>query len=327
MIERAVVSALDQCREGDEVIVVDDGSTDNTADVLQPYRDRIRYIRAENAGAGAARNRGVREARNELVAFLDSDDEWMPGKIDLQRSLLEKRDDILYVFSDFAVKDECGREVRRYLKYWHEDKRSWDEIVAPGVPYSQLAPLPKDHDDFAVHAGDMYYLLAANLYVCTITVMVRREEAAEALWFTEDLPLYEDWACFGRLARRGRGAYLDCETAWNHGHRDDRLTQSSALQCVHARLLILDEVWGSNPEFIAEHGDYYQEILNQQRVVKAAGLISAGEHRRARMELGRVDNPPLTHVVLAALPPFLTRAILAVRRLAMRLVQRDGVPG
>ena len=102
LVSRAVNSALQQCAPGDEVIVVDDGSTDSTGIVLAEFGERIRYIRKENGGAGAARNRGIREARNPLVAFLDSDDEWMPGKIELQRQFMQARPDVLFCFSDFV---------------------------------------------------------------------------------------------------------------------------------------------------------------------------------------------------------------------------------
>src|SRR4051794_14485488 len=84
LVPRAVASALANVIAGDEVIVVDDGSTDGTETALAPYRERIRLVNGRHAGAGGARNLGVREARGDLVAFLDSDDEWMPGKLALQ---------------------------------------------------------------------------------------------------------------------------------------------------------------------------------------------------------------------------------------------------
>jgi glycosyltransferase involved in cell wall biosynthesis len=78
-VGKAIESVLDQNFDDFEVIVVDDGSTDNTHQTLQRYGNRIRYIYQENAGASAARNTGIKAARGEWLAFLDSDDEWMPG--------------------------------------------------------------------------------------------------------------------------------------------------------------------------------------------------------------------------------------------------------
>ena len=88
LVCRAIDSALAATATGDEIIVVDDGSTDGTEAALAAYRGRIRYVKADHRGAGVARNRGVSEARGPLIAFLDSDDEWMPDKLELQRTLM-----------------------------------------------------------------------------------------------------------------------------------------------------------------------------------------------------------------------------------------------
>ena len=74
LLERALRSVLDQARVADEIIVVDDGSTDGTAEAVADLP--VRLVRQANAGAAAARNRGVREASSPWVAFLDSDDLW-----------------------------------------------------------------------------------------------------------------------------------------------------------------------------------------------------------------------------------------------------------
>jgi glycosyltransferase involved in cell wall biosynthesis len=88
-VGNAIDSALAQTLPPLEVIVVDDGSTDETPEVLARYGDRIRIVRQENQGVAAARNAGIAVARGELLAFLDSDDVWLPRKSELQAARID----------------------------------------------------------------------------------------------------------------------------------------------------------------------------------------------------------------------------------------------
>ena len=89
-VTEAVESALAQTYEPLEVIVVDDGSTDNTKQILEPYMSRIRYIYQKNQGLSAARNTGIAAARGEFIAFLDSDDLWHSRKTEVQVRYLQE---------------------------------------------------------------------------------------------------------------------------------------------------------------------------------------------------------------------------------------------
>jgi glycosyltransferase involved in cell wall biosynthesis len=88
VIARAVRSALEQTYRSLEIIVVDDGSTDDTLEILQTFGDSIRVVRQDNRGPSAARNAGIAVARGNIIAFLDSDDVWLPTKIERQVQLL-----------------------------------------------------------------------------------------------------------------------------------------------------------------------------------------------------------------------------------------------
>ncbi len=321
LVVRALESVLPQCRDGDEVIVVDDGSTDDTQDALAAYGDRIVYIRTANRGAGRARNLGLRQARNPLVAFLDSDDLWMPGKMDLQRSLMQAQHEVLFCFSDMARRDRFGTETYDHMATWHGDSRSWDEILGPGVSFSSLATLPAGREDFLVHLGDLYPEQMEGLFVASQTVMVRREAAGNALCFPEDLPLYEDWECYARLAGLGRAAYLDCETAWQCSHDGPRLTAADALTRATAHIMILERVWGSDSRFLSRHGGRYERILAGQRRHRARALISLGRTREARKELAQLHNASsLSDCVAAYLPGSLARWLLSARQTLSKVI-------
>ena len=88
MVLEAVESVFAQTFTDFELIVVDDGSTDDTASLLARFGSSLRLFRQEHLGVSAARNRGIAEARSQLIAFLDSDDLWLPEKLAVQASFL-----------------------------------------------------------------------------------------------------------------------------------------------------------------------------------------------------------------------------------------------
>ncbi len=89
LIKDAVESVLNQTYQDFELIVIDDGSTDNSKEVLIGYKDKLRYIYQDNQGRSSARNLGIRLAKGEYIAFLDSDDVWFPNKLERQVPILE----------------------------------------------------------------------------------------------------------------------------------------------------------------------------------------------------------------------------------------------
>lgn len=109
-IAEAVDSALGQSHRPIEVIVVDDGSTDDSRQVLQPYADRVRIVTQANQGVSGARNEGIRQSRGELVAFLDADDVWHPDKLAKQVPLFANPS-VGLVYCSIEYVDEQGRSL------------------------------------------------------------------------------------------------------------------------------------------------------------------------------------------------------------------------
>jgi glycosyltransferase involved in cell wall biosynthesis len=111
-VREAVDSALAQTFRDIEVIVVDDGSTDGSADTLSDLEDhRLRVIRESHAGSAAARNAGLRLASGELVAFLDGDDRWAPQNLERQSAFLENHPEVDMTFGHSLMVDEEGRSL------------------------------------------------------------------------------------------------------------------------------------------------------------------------------------------------------------------------
>ena len=322
LVTRAIESALRETDENDEIIVINDGSTDNTEDILKPFADRIIYRKVPNGGAGGARNVGVDMATKELIAYLDSDDEWFEGKLLLQRQLMANRPDILFCFSDISITTREGKIIHHFLKYWHRDPRSWDEILGPGELFSTIGELPSTFEDFKVHTGDIYAQTAFAIYTVTSTTVVRREEAAEAIYHADDIPFYEDWIGFGKLAKKGKAGYLNVDTAWQHSHTGPRITDAGTLISSATRLAILERLWGQDENFMKKYGDRYSALIQEQLTLRAKSLIALGRVREAKEELKKVNNPPSSLTILASLPSSVVRLLMAVRRALLKLIGR-----
>jgi GT2 family glycosyltransferase len=180
-LDAAVASVRAQTYPCMEIVIVDDGSTDNTADVVARLGNGVRYIRQANAGPAAARNRGIREAAGDLVAFLDTDDRWLPQKTALQVAVLQREPTVALVSADMAIEDETGT-VQVASNFQH---RGLNDTFAA----LDGRPIP--------HAPRQ--LLTIN-FVNTSTVLARRSVLIALEGFDERLRYGEDLELWLRIA-------------------------------------------------------------------------------------------------------------------------------
>ena len=178
-IGEALESVFDQTYTDYEVIVVDDGSTDGTADVVRKFGDRVVYAYQENGGAASARNHGIELARGKFVAFLDADDVWLPDKLEKQIRLFENNPDLGLVFTENYLFDEQGIYCDSL------DKK------------------------FRLMSGDLAQSIFMNSGVATPTVMVRREVFKKLGTFDESLTQAEDDNMWIRITSHYRGMLVD----------------------------------------------------------------------------------------------------------------------
>lgn len=203
-IKRSVDSALAQTYANMEVIVVDDGSTDRTVEVLRSYGDRIRVIVQKNAGPSAARNTGIRAARGEVIAFLDSDDEWLPEKINRQIRLM----------TNGVTCCICDATMR----------------YSNGVTNSSFsaAGLTPDRRE-GVWTNPTEVLLSRFLLFNQV-VAIRREALNRAGFFPEDLRVMEDYDFALRLSTTGSWSFIaDPLVIW-HGGAINSLSSAAKLE-------------------------------------------------------------------------------------------------
>ena len=128
VITRALNSVLAQTETNYEVIIVDDASTDETKQIIESYLDpRIRYLRHDkNKYAAAARNTGMEKATGQYIAFLDSDDEWVPTKLHAQLQIMDSRDDswgCIYSGARIYKKSKKKKSITKARKFENTKRR------------------------------------------------------------------------------------------------------------------------------------------------------------------------------------------------------------
>jgi len=178
-IARAIDSVLLQKYANTEIIIVDDGSTDETPLVVERYSKYVKYLQQDKAGPGAARNRGVQESSGKYLAFLDADDYWLEGFLEHTVKFLEEHPDVDVVST-------------AYFK-----KRSNEVIRWP--------PVEKEPAESVI--SDFFLAYARSPHFCwTGSVIVRRDAFLNVGGFRTDLPTGEDielWCCLGATTRWG----------------------------------------------------------------------------------------------------------------------------
>src|SRR5262249_11758520 len=158
--------------------------------------------------------------------------------------------------------------------------------------YSSILPLPPAREEIPVYQGELYVPLMETFLMSAVTLMVRRQEAGDALRFAEDVATLEDLECFGRLARAGKGCYLACGTATQFGHDGPRLTDANTEKRTRAHLTVLGRVWGQDEAFLKQHGPHFRAKVRQQRLTRARWLLCQGRTKEAREELREAGESP-----------------------------------
>lgn len=192
-VGNAIRSALDQDLSPLEVIVVDDGSTDGSADQIEKAFPSVRLIRQENAGVSAARNRGIVVSRSPWIAFLDSDDEWLPHKLAAQAALLESDPRIRVCHTD-EIWIRNGRRVNPGRRHAKPSGR----IFLDCLPLCRVSPS---------------------------SILMHRSVLDRVGVFDTDLPACEDYDLWLRVFHRYEAGLVARHCLVKHGGHDDQLSR------------------------------------------------------------------------------------------------------
>lgn len=238
----AVRSALAQDYDGFEVIVVDDGSKDGTGDVAKSFGKDVRYVRQENSGVCVARNRGAKEGRGDLIAFLDADDLWLPGKLRAQVGRLASRPEAVASFAGtIAVDETTGRE--EVLEY-----RLNPDVIAD-------------------------LLLNCTIIGNASSVMVRRPAFEGVGGFDPRLSNCADWDMWIRLAAAGP---LDLIERPFVRYRVHHASMSRSVALLERDTLYLLEKFFSDPGNAVRYRDIRNDVYRNQYLVLSGSHLHAG---------------------------------------------------
>ncbi|MFH1104757.1 MAG: glycosyltransferase family 2 protein [Actinomycetota bacterium] len=325
---RAVGSALGQTHAAIEVVVVDDGSTDGTGALLAERfggDDRVRCLIRPNGGPAAARNTGLAAARGDFVAFLDSDDEWLPWKLGFELACLDRLPAAGMVWSDMGAVDPDGRLIAdRYLRTMY---RHYADIRLPAV-FTGSITLPggaaPGSPAARVWHGDLFTAMLGGNLVHTSTVLLRADRAEAVGGFDESLTLTgEDFDFHLRTCRLGPVAFADVPTTIYRVGAPDQLTLREHMVPMAANYLRTVEKAVSAGSPVSDTDR--RAALGAAHAWLGEELLAAGDRAAARSHLraglrGPRRTRSLALLLLATVPSALAgplRRVLAwIRRLS-----------
>ena len=255
LLERAINSVLGQTFTDFELIVVDDGSTDSTRELLSQFRDRLLPLFQEHCGVSAARNAGVKRSSGELLAFLDSDDEWLPDKLLRQVRMYDAKDALFICHTD---------------EIWIRDDK---KVQQKKVHQKQ--------------GGRFFERALQRCLISPSSVMISRTLLDRVGWFDESLPAAEDYDLWLRVTAHYEVAFVPERLVIKHGGHSDQLSETTpAIDRfrIQAILKILRD-----PELRKDyHLAAVRELIRKCRIV-ASGCKKKGKNQEAEtyLELAR----------------------------------------
>ena len=283
-------SVLAQTYPNIEIIVVNDGSTDATVDVLHAYATRVRAVHQQNAGLPKARNAGCLSAKGEFIALMDADDLCLPERIAVQVGALRGRPDALLCSADFSAFNQNGRVADSYASTYYSAiggaARGLGSLYPERLELEIDASLRSSSEParLDVYAGNIYRKLVHGNFVHPPTVMFRRRVLDAVGLFDEMLRYTCDWEWMVRVARTGPFIHV------NRPLLDYRLSEAQmsswdnnggkgAVDVVSAAT----KMWNADPALRAEDRRQMRKDLGEFSLDAADALVDRNKTAAAKM--------------------------------------------
>jgi len=246
-LEDAVKSVQSQTYRDFELIIVDDGSTDGTDRLIEKSAPDAVYIRQENRGVSSARNRGILASKGKYIAFLDSDDRWLPEKLSLQVGAMEE-----------------GHFVSHTEEIWIRNGRR----VNPGARHKK-------------HSGDIFLKSLPLVVISPSSVMIRREIFDDVGLFDEKLLAAEDYDMWLRITVSYPVHFIEKPLIIKNGGHEDQLSRKYwGLDML--RIYALEKILSSG---VLEGDERLGErVAVMEEIVKKARIVSGGAKKRGNVD-------------------------------------------
>lgn len=255
-ISETIDSALAQTYQDLEIIVVDDGSTDNTRRVLQQYGDQIRYVYQRNSGVSMARNTGISIATGEYIALLDHDDVWLPEKLEKQVKILDADPDIALVYSDTYLMDFNGTLLGRGF------------------------------DGDQPHRGRVLPELFLNNFVPCLTAVIRKQVLDKVGLFRPDLHVVEEYELFLRIAELYQVDFVHAPLAKYRVHETSFVSRNPELRFQES-IVVAEECLERNPDLRRTLGRKVRQKLANLHYSLGRICLSKTKRGEARKQFAR----------------------------------------
>jgi glycosyltransferase involved in cell wall biosynthesis len=289
-IGAALESVLGQTHPVSEIVIIDDGSTDQTAEIARSYGSQIRLIQEEHRGR-PHRNRGIQESSGAMLAFLDADDFWHPAKVERQLAMLRERN------AGWVV---CEAE-------WLDS--ATERLVAPA--------------GMGLMEGDILQSLFLHNFIVASTPIVSRQvlEAVGGFDESPDVAPVEDWDLWLRIAARYPLACVRERLVTVRLHNDSFLASTSLARRVCSLENVIDRAVAREParlgpkRAVALHNTYFAAGVGAFRL---GGRAEARRYFLKAWQERRADIAALAYIGLTWLPPKVATVLIQLRRRRLR---------
>lgn len=266
-VAEALRSMLVQTYTPIEIIVVDDGSTDGTWDVLQSFGAAIRPIRQANGGIAAARNAGLRAATGEFIALMDHDDVAEPERIAAQVKFLRERPELVLCCTDFSAFNATGVVSASYSSTYYHHCSATEGGVAARYPHRGeidiadcLTTVPPESVLVPTSYGPIYEEIALGNFVHPPTILFRRAILADVGDFDVQVKIMCEWDWLVRVARIGPIGFLDRPLLrYRLSSSQVSFSEDAALDSV----VVAQRICGRDPGLQARHAEEFRRLFGE----------------------------------------------------------------